>query len=246
MLSSPTFIAVAIALSFVLSYIAFRQQMLTASGSASAFAVSAAIGVFGSISWLLIILVFVIAAFLTTRFRILEKMKYNLQEGRGGERGTLNVVANSLPAVLIALASTFLYGRMSQADFSIIYVTAVAAATSDTLASEIGVIDRNAVLITNFRRVAPGTDGGISLLGTAAALAGAAFISIVGYVLIELFRQRLPLLGVGIAITAGFLGSIVDSILGAVLERRRIIGKQTNNIASITAACLIALVLVFH
>src|SRR5256885_16143890 len=64
---------------------------------------------------------------------------------------------------------------------------APAAATADTWATEIGRHSPIAPrLITNGRRVAPGTDGGMTLLGTAGGIVGAGFIAGLSYV----FGQR--------------------------------------------------------
>ena len=231
---------ISIILSLLLSYAAYRQKMLTLAGSVAAFTVSALIGLLGNLSWLLLILTFVAAAFVTTRFRILEKARMGLQEGRKGERGSLNVVGNSLPAVFIALLSTVLASHGSQADYAIIYTVAIGAATADTLASEIGVIDRHPRLITTMKPVQPGTDGGISVLGTAASFGGALFISVAGYVLMMLLGQPLPAYFIPLTAVLGLLGSLIDSLLGATLERNGLIGKQTNNLASIVVACFIA------
>ncbi len=231
---------ISIILSLLLSYAAYRQKMLTLAGSVAAFTVSALIGLLGNLSWLLLILTFVAAAFVTTRFRILEKARMGLQEGRRGERGSLNVVGNSLPAVFIALLSTVLAVQGSQTSYAIIYTVAIGAATADTLASEIGVIDRHPRLITTMRPVPPGTDGGISVLGTAASFGGALFISVAGYVLMMLLGQPLPAYFIPLTAVLGLLGSLIDSLLGATLERNGLIGKQTNNLASIVVACLIA------
>lgn len=240
MLASADSIAISLVLSLALSYLAFRQGMLTARGSVAAFAVSATIGVFGSLSWLLIILTFVLAAFLTTRFKILEKAGRGLQEGKKGERGSINVIANSLPAVVISIAG-FLFGRsMPHPYFAIIFITSISAAASDTLASEIGVIDSNTRLITNLKPVTTGTDGGVSITGMLAALGGALFISLTGFLLTGWLGAPIPAWSVLLIAFLGFMGSNIDSFFGATLERRGIIGKQINNVASITIVSLMA------
>lgn len=240
MLADPIEGAISILLSAALSFVAYRQRLLTPSGSISAFAVSSIIGVLGSLSWLLLVLSFVAAAFMTTRFRILDKAKMGLQEGRKGERGSRNVVANSLPAVFVAIFSTVLANAASTQFYSLLYIVAIGAATADTLASEIGVINRHPRLITTMMPVPPGTDGGISPLGTVASFGGALFISVMGFVFMVALGQPLPLLAIPFTAVLGLLGSLVDSVLGATLERRGLIGKQTNNITSIVIACILA------
>lgn len=232
--------SVSIAISAALSYLAYSQRLLTLRGSLSAFAVSAVIGVMGNLSWLLLILSFVAAAFLTTRFKILEKIRLGLQEGRKGERGSLNVVANSLPAVVVAVLSTVFSRYAPQSFYALLFTVAIGAATADTLASEVGVVDRRPRLITNMRPVPPGTDGGVSVTGTVASFMGALFISLAGFTFMVLLGQHLPLWSIPLTALAGLLGSVTDSILGATLERRGLIGKQTNNITSIAIACLVA------
>ncbi len=49
---------------------------------------------------------------------------------------------------------------------------------ADTFASEIGVIDRNVYMITNFKRTVPGVNGGVSLTGEMAALGGSLIVGI--------------------------------------------------------------------
>ena len=235
--------AISLVLSIALSYLAYRQGMLTANGSVAAFAVSASVGVLGNLSWLLIILTFVIAAFVTTRFNILDKAGRGLQEGKKGERGTVNVIANSLPAVVISAASHIFGNGVSGTYFAIIFITSISAAASDTLASEVGVLDRNTRLITTMKPVPTGTDGGISATGTLAALGGAFFIAFVGLAMTAWFGSPIPLWSVPLIAFLGFAGSNVDSLLGATLERKGILGKQTNNIASITIVTLIAAVM---
>jgi uncharacterized protein (TIGR00297 family) len=87
---------------------------------------------------------------------------------------------------------------------------ALAAAQGDTWATEIGARSRRLPrLLTTWREVPAGTSGGITLLGSAAGVTGAAGIGVLGMVL------GLPV-AVGVAATmAGTLGLFSDSVLGA-------------------------------
>jgi uncharacterized membrane protein len=87
--------------------------------------------------------------------------------------------------------------------------------SGDTLASEIGTLSSSSPrLITNGRRVPPGTNGAITLLGTAAsAVAGAAVGASFGF---DSSFEMLRLTCIGAL--AGICGSLLDSVIGATLQ----------------------------
>ncbi|MBR2093872.1 MAG: DUF92 domain-containing protein, partial [Candidatus Methanomethylophilaceae archaeon] len=58
-------------------------------------------------------------------------------------------------------------------------------AGADTVASEIGVRDAKAYLITTFKRVPPGTNGGVSVLGTAISTVASLVIAVLGWSIME-------------------------------------------------------------
>ena len=97
--------------------------------------------------------------------------------------------------------------------FLVAAVTSIAAAASDTWATEIGGnrFKRKTWLITTGEKVAPGSDGGISVYGTLAALSGSAFIATVFW----LSQIELHPLTIIVVAATGFLGSIIDSYMGA-------------------------------
>ena len=60
-------------------------------------------------------------------------------------------------------------------------LAALVEATADTVSSEIGqAFGGRPVMITDLRRVEPGTDGAVTLLGSLAGIAGGAFVAVVG------------------------------------------------------------------
>ena len=115
-------------------------------------------------------------------------------------RNHRQVLANGGVAALAALAGSW-----------IAFAGALAAATADTWASEIGRHSRTPPrLITNGTPVPTGTDGGMTLLGTAAGIAGAGLIAALSYVL---GQRDAPAIAV-----AGVVGMLVDSMLGATVQ----------------------------
>src|SRR5207244_12645488 len=99
----------------------------------------------------------------------------------------------------------------------IVFLSALAVAGADTLASEIGVLSRRTVLITTGRPVPPGTDGGVSPLGQLCAIGAALYTSIVGwFVLSNLARmwKLIPTMptAAGVVLLAIRMGIILRSL----------------------------------
>jgi len=231
-------LAIVLVLCLTLSMLSFRFGLLTASGSISAFALGIIIGWMGSIGWLLILVFFTVFGFIVTQYRIEEKTAMGLQEGQKGERTYRNVLANGLVPALIVIVS-WAMGVQHEAIPAIVFLSTISVAVSDTMASEMGILSPNVRLITTMENVSPGTDGGVSIYGTAWAFLGALGASIFGWIV--LFPDNLlnPLVLVPVFI--GFLGCNVDSLIGATLERRGYLGKLGNNMLSMAIGALITL-----
>jgi len=113
---------------------------------------------------------------------------------------------------------------------------ALAEAAADTTSSEVGqAVSESAYLITGFRAVPVGMNGGISVAGTLAGVAAALAVAAVCGVTHMIARYwLLPVAAAG----AG--GMFVDSLLGATLERRRWLNNDAVNLLSTLAAALFA------
>jgi uncharacterized protein (TIGR00297 family) len=229
-------LAIVLSLCAALSVLSFRFGLLTKSGALASFIVGMIIGLLGSVGWLLTLIVFTFTGFFVTKFRFQLKEKKGVQEGKKGERTYRNVLANGLVPVLVAVV-TYLLGAQDTTLAALTYITAVAVASSDTTASELGVLSERTYLITTGKRVPPGTDGGISGMGTLACIVASAFASYIGWLVI-LQQWFDPLLL--IPIVMGVAGCMIDSLIGATLERRGLVGKLHVNMLSMAAASLLA------
>jgi uncharacterized protein (TIGR00297 family) len=98
---------------------------------------------------------------------------------------------------------------------------ALAAVNADTWATELGVLSpRPPRLITTGKQVEVGASGGVTWLGTAASLGGAAFIGLLGGLGALILGQGWVAAGVLLlaAAAGGLAGSLFDSLLGATVQ----------------------------
>lgn len=246
-------VAITVLLCLVLSGLAYYRQVLAWDGALAAFGVGLIIGVFGDITWLLLLLLFLLSSFAATRYRFALKEAMGVQEGVRGERRASNVFGNGVAPALVAVLGFQGFGLavMTKDVSGLLFVSSLAVAGADTLASEIGVLSPRPRLITSLRRVKPGTDGGVSPLGQGAAAAASLYTGLFGYLVLVPGSAWLglpvtfPAEPAFLAIPAivGFLGCQVDSVLGATLERRGWLDKKTNNLASTCVGAALAFVL---
>lgn len=141
-------------------------------------------------------------------------------------RNERQVLANGGVAALAALAGNWPW-----------FAGALAAATADTWATEIGRHSRTQPrLISNGMPVLAGTDGGMTLLGTTGAIAGAGLVAGLSYG----FGQR----GAFAIAVAGVVGMLVDSLLGATVQRkvRWMDNDAVNLAATLSGAACAALI----
>ncbi len=186
-------------------------------------ATPAAENVAASPAHLLPLIVLFVLTFAATRFRRRAKEAAGLAEPRHGRRAS-QVVANLGMAGLCA-AVGFYPGSLA----------ALAEATADTLSSEIGqALGGPTWLLTSLRPVPPGTDGGISVRGTAVGLLGAALVVLSGA------ASRLSVQSAGVVFVSSAAGLVFDSLLGATLERRGLLGNDLVNFSSTLFSVLLA------
>lgn len=230
------------AICIILALLAYGLRALDWIGSLTALIIGLIVGVFGGLPWLIVLVIFLFVSFAATKYKYNFKKSIGEVEGKKGERRWNNVIANGTIPALIAVLSNFVLPKEIG---GVLFITAISAATSDTLASEIGIMSDRVYLITNMKKVERGVNGGVSVLGTNAAFFGALFISTVGWILLSEF-SFLPDSNslILIPVLIGFLGCQVDSVLGATLEGK-ILTKDTVNLVSIGAGTLIAWVIIW-
>ena len=175
-----------------------------------------------------------------TRLGHSRKAALGIAQEKEGRRGAGSAFANTGAGVafgFLAMATPF------RDLFTLAMVAAFATAIFDTTASEVGkAYGRRHRLVTTLHSVPAGTAGAVSLEGTAAgavaAVAMAVLASTVGLITIA---------GAMMAVLGAFLGSTVESFIGAVLGGRRGSDNELLNLTNtvVGAAMAVALYVAF-
>lgn len=228
-------LSIGLLLSAAIGLLAYQRNSLARSGVAGAVLIGTLIFGFGGWTWGLVLIAFFISSSLLSHYRRADKAGLSEKFAKGERRDLGQVLANGGAGALLALAVYFLIDLAGQARagnplyiyLTLAYFGAMATVNADTWATELGVLAREMPrLISTGRPVSPGTSGGITRYGTLAALTGAAFIGAAAFLLIQLaslattgqlLLADLPI--VVIAATAGLVGSLFDSLLGATVQR---------------------------
>lgn len=208
---------------FLISYF---FKILDFTGSIFAFVLGFTVSYFGSIYFLVLLIIFVAVSHITTEY------KHSLKENITGFENTRSwksvVSKGSVPLIVSLLPLDF-------TSKSVLFTVAVAAATSDTISGEMGVLSGNAYYITTLKRARPGDDGAVSAIGELWALAGSILIAIPSLLFFNISTVYLLII-----IIFGFLGSQLDSLFGLILERRGWVKKYTVNILAIGISIILA------
>jgi len=220
-------LAVGLALSLAIGGLAYWRRSLSASGVLGAALVGTVIFGFGGWVRGLLLIAFFLSSSLLSHYHDRRKAALAEKFAKGNRRDLGQTLANGGIAALLALAIG-LTGASSgfYAALALAFYGALATVNADTWATELGVLARSQPrLLTTGRPVPVGTSGGVTAAGFAAALAGAAFIGAIGFVLIQA-AARLSM-GVWLlsdwvvvlaAAVSGVLGSTFDSLLGATVQ----------------------------
>lgn len=165
-----------------------------------------------------------------------QKMVFDGGEGTEKGRSMLQVLANAGTAGLAGLV-VILCPRLAHLLLPAV-AAAFASATADTLSSELGMVyGRKFFNIISFKPDTCGQDGVISLEGTLIGILGSCIIAGIyalgwGWGISVLF-----------IVFSGTIGNMTDSVLGALLERKGLIGNNAVNFLNTLLAAGVMLAL---
>lgn len=210
-------VLVGLLLSGAVAVLSIRFGLLTVAGGLGAAIVGAlAFSIGGWPLWLLLMWFFGSSNIAS---RIMAKRSNAERRKKHETRRLRQVLANSVPF----LACAVVYAITGDSRFLIVSAAALAASTADTWASEIGVFSANPPInILTGKRMQRGLSGGVSPLGLVATAIGSATSAFLAMLLFHAFGYSVP---TGpdaffFIIACGVLGSLVDSVLGSLLQAK--------------------------
>ncbi|AYL95419.1 DUF92 domain-containing protein [Mucilaginibacter celer] len=210
--------------------IAARKLTVVAALTGAAVACSVFAG--GGFTGLAMMTTFFILGSAATSWQLKAKQTINAEEK--GRRTAGQVLANAGTAGICGVLVLLIPPQAVL--FQLMMAASLASATADTLSSELGMVyGRRFFNIVTLKADVRGLDGVISIEGTLTGIGGAVVIALI-YAIGHGWSICLLLI-----ILAGALGNITDSVLGAVLERRGIIGNNMVNFLNTLAAALFML-----
>jgi uncharacterized protein (TIGR00297 family) len=205
-------------LGIAISLVAYRLKTLNRSGAIAAALNGGIVFGLGGLPWAVLLVAFFASSSALSRAFARRKASLNEKFSKGSQRDWAQVLANGGLGALIVLLHVWLPGQTWP---WVAFAGAMAAANADTWATELGVLSPTPPrLITSGKPVERGASGGVSLVGSLAALGGAALIAGCGIIftpqgLLDAVAAPVFLAAVTLG---GAAGSFFDSLLGATVQ----------------------------
>jgi uncharacterized protein (TIGR00297 family) len=212
--------------SSIIALLAYRKLSLSRSGVLAAVPVGAVLYAWGSLPWFGTLLAFFLSSSFLSRWKRKRKEELERNYEKTGRRDAGQVLANGGAACCLCIAHHFLPHPGWWAAF----LGIMAAVNADTWATEIGGLSRIPPRsILTGKIVPPGTSGGVTPLGTLAALCGGFFIGASAWMLTWVDTKWAGSWPADVLNASGFsyllagtlagtAGALVDSLLGARLQ----------------------------
>jgi uncharacterized protein (TIGR00297 family) len=219
--------------------LSYLTKKLTLAGAITGAIVGILIYKGSGFTGIVMLALFFVAGSWATGWQAVKKQTIGAAEQHKGRRTAGQVLANSGVAALLGAIGWYLPSYTSH--ITLMIAGSFAAATADTLSSELGMVyGSRFVNILTLKKDTRGLDGVVSLEGTLIGIIGAMLIAAV-YVIGFGWNASAYWI-----VLAGFTGNLVDSVLGALLERKGMIGNNVVNFLNTAVGAGICWLLVHH
>jgi uncharacterized protein (TIGR00297 family) len=210
MTPAPTF-DVALALTAACAVLALLARALTLGGAIAGYVVGACVSIGFGLPGLAVLGTFFVVGTLATRVGWKTKKARGTAEAGEGRRDWKRVLGKGGVAAVVAVMHAS--AGDGRASYEPAFAGALAAALADTLGTEIGTLSTGSALaLPAFRRVATGTAGAISSLGTLGAAIGAVLIGVVAPLVDIASPVDFKPSPVFVISAAGLAASLVESV----------------------------------
>ncbi|ODV57883.1 DUF92 domain-containing protein ASCRUDRAFT_73065 [Ascoidea rubescens DSM 1968] len=233
-----------------ISYRTYKKQTLTNLGCFTAL-VTGLIHCFllSSNLYILLVVWFFVSSTYFTKFKAQRKLKKLITVSitdnpqhkiNHSARNHVQVIANSFTSTVLILAVYLsdLENRYVSSSQSVpsskLYESLIigiianySSVISDTWSSELGILSESSpILITNFKKCPPGTNGGVTFFGLASGVSGALSIAIISVGFLQFIFKDFTVLDGGarvllvfsLIVLSGLFGTLLDSYMGATLQ----------------------------
>ncbi|XP_046462907.1 transmembrane protein 19-like isoform X1 [Daphnia pulex] len=220
----------------IISYRGLQKQSLNLSGAILGYCVGFILTI-TSYAFLASLMMFFISSSWATKFRSENKKSLEEDFKKGGQRNWIQVVCNGGVAAYLGVIYFIESGsgehpidfrhHYRQSWLSIAILSTISCANGDTWASEFGTVMTDATprLVTTWKPVPRGTNGGITFIGVLMSALGGLAVGVAYYIAL-LFRLDGDILEVNISqwpliftgLFGGLIGSLIDSFLGATCQ----------------------------
>ncbi len=198
-------------LSVAILVFAYKMRAITADGIVAAVLTAVTLYTLGGPYLGASLLLFFILGSIISKLKNKSKLKAELIQDVEGPRNWKQVICNSLPATILVW---FYFINPDTEIYLLLAFGVFSAAAADTFSSEIGMMSNGKVFsILSFKPVPNGLSGGVSILGLIAGILGSLTLSL-------LSLPQFGFKGLIYITILGFLGTLLDSIIGASIQRK--------------------------
>lgn len=216
------------------AWLSISKKKLTAAGGTAGAVIGFFVFAGAGLCGLVMLAAFFILGTFATSWKKAEKIRFKPESDRIVKRDAWQVLANGGVAAILGLLAVIMPSHSIL--FQLMIAASLASAAADTLSSELGMIyGRRFFNILTLKKERKGLDGVISIEGLLIGIIGSAIIAAI------CLTGHADTTGSWQIVICGTLGNLADSVLGAALERKGLLGNNMVNFLNTLVAALIML-----